>query len=246
MPQLALESADILAMTLFLVAVMAVYLVFFILPSYSYELGPEALVIHRRILGRVPFGTFRIRVADIKAVERSGLGLVPFGTLRYGWQPAREGVVLVLRRPRYLFWSGVLVTPPDPEAFLAELHRLTGAEPGPPLPRGRTPLDRVPLWAADSLSVASATVVAVGYALTATHALSASQGSLGLYLLASAPALSLWALMFFDGIRSLALTRERRYALWLAGLVAFALLAWLYYWVEWRPRRLGRSSGLSR
>ena len=212
----------------------AVYLAVLVLPVYSYAVVGRVLVIRRRILWRVPFGTFRIPFDDIRAVERSGFGRVPMAILSYGWLFAPDGLVLTLRKPRHLFWRRVFIAPPNPDALIALLSEAAGVTHTIPSPVLRTPLDRVPVWVGGILAVLSVVCFAAF-----TRLVPPVPGLSRLPVATQvAPTLLIWMLMLLDAVRSLSLEKHYRFLVWIVLIIVFCPLAWPYYLVEWRVRRL--------
>jgi hypothetical protein len=207
------------------------WLAVIIFPSYRYEIEGSFLVIRRQVLGRIPFGTARVPLADISAVEQT-LGRIPWGATLRGRPLAREGVVLVLQARHRL--RKLYVTPDNPEAFVSQLVEFTTImPPGPPRAIG-TVLNRVPVWVADLLAMISGGLTIP--LLVVPRSVVNLPGGIVVVGVGSALILAMVFLMVFDSARRPAKNRSPWFTLWPTAIIIIFPLAWLYYMIEWRPR----------
>ena len=97
--------------------------------SYSYEVVGDTLRVHVRVLRMVPWGGLTVRLSQIKEAKKFRLR-EDWADWRYGWDLfgnvlTRKTVVIRAPEPRRaLLRTEILVTPPDPDAFVAEINRL--------------------------------------------------------------------------------------------------------------------------
>ncbi len=221
----------------------------FIFARYSYEIGDEFLLIRRRVLGGIPFGVIRVRLDGIRAVEAVQSGWSPPGILIYGYLYASEAVLVTLRRRRYLLFRRILVTPDDVGGFIRDIVARSGAvETGPP-PGVRTFLDRLPLRVVDAFAALSGlALLALLLVLLARLAWAANLlgpgHAWGAALVAAAAGLVLCMglFMLLDCVRAATSEEGPVLYLWLVGILVVVPLAWVYYVLLWRPRRLASHS----
>jgi hypothetical protein len=89
-------------------------------PRHRYHIEGEFLVIRRRLLSNLPRGTIRVPLGEIERVEERG-AWPPALALDYSNGPALRRVLVTLKRPRYLLFRKLLLTPEDPTAFVDAL-----------------------------------------------------------------------------------------------------------------------------
>ena len=92
----------------------------FVSTSFSYVIDSHDIIMYRRILKWVPFGSRRIPIGAIKEVRR--LRLLPdilLGLRLYGNLLVKRGVVVVLKKG---FVRRLYLTPANCDAFVKELE----------------------------------------------------------------------------------------------------------------------------
>jgi hypothetical protein len=109
-------TATILAIAIILI------LVLYVCATFSYTLSPRSLILRWHILGRVPFGSRTIAFDDIEDARIFRAAPDLLGGYIFGNIPSKRIVTLVLRK-RIFLMKRVLITPDEPDAFLAELRR---------------------------------------------------------------------------------------------------------------------------
>ena len=114
------------------VAVLAVVALYFVicvigyaLGRYSYEILGDALRMRLRLLRVIPWGRRTVRFSDIEKIK-----ILSFREdWRYGWllfgNVLTKKSVIVRLRKRWLgvLRYGIVITPPNPDAFVAEVNR---------------------------------------------------------------------------------------------------------------------------
>jgi hypothetical protein len=116
------EMHDVLVSLCLLASGGGFYSILFVFSTFSYEITSQAVIIHWRILGRVPFGTSQLPLETITEVRRFSIRKDMLrGAHVLGNLPSRRGVLL-FRKTHFLPVRRVWVTPPDPDVFIARLR----------------------------------------------------------------------------------------------------------------------------
>ncbi len=115
-------SKDLFIAATILVIAIILILVLHLCATFSYTLSQRSLVLRWHILGRVPFGSRTIEFDDIEEARTFRAAPDLLGGYIFGNIPRKRIVTLVLRK-RIFLMKRVLITPDDPEVFLAELRR---------------------------------------------------------------------------------------------------------------------------
>lgn len=243
--EFALTANDVAQIMLLIFAGLGAMLVVFF-HSHSYDVEGEFLVIRRRMLWRIPFGTIRVRLDDISNVEVSSPIRMPGLILVYGSVLASDALLLTLKRRRHLVYGRILLTPDDLSGLLeAVTSRIETAHPGPPA-TARPLLYQVSQRTVDALAAFSGISFAVVLALTggllwgwdlARLLLGHWLGVVALVLL-SASAITIGSLMWFSCLRDAATGVRGGRLAWLVAVSFLPPLAWAYYLLVWRPRRI--------
>jgi hypothetical protein len=246
----AFPGTDVVQIMLAILVGLGMMLVFFI-HSHSYEVRAGVLIIRRRMLWFIPFGTIHIRLEDIRAVEVSGPFRFPSLLLIYGCVFAPDGLLLTLKRRRHVLFPRILITPDDLPTLMDEIADQIDVRPPVARARGRPLTDRVPLRLLDAFALVSA--VSFGFLLVVTaspawgwdlrpSALTRPAGIAVLVML-SVLALSMLLLMWAGLLRATLGRRRFGAVAWLLAVSLIPPLAWVYYVIKWRPQRLWRTGG---
>ena len=90
-------------------------------PRHHYSVEGKFLVIRKRLLWSLPFGTIRIPLDNIERAEKRAAWPPLPVALHYSNSFAFGLVLVTLKRPRYLLFRKLLLTPEDPVGFVNTL-----------------------------------------------------------------------------------------------------------------------------
>jgi len=251
--EFALTANDVAQVMLLIFAGLGVMLALFF-HSHSYDVQGGFLVIRRRMLWRIPFGTIQVRLDDIGNIAVSSPIRMPGLILVYGCVLAPDGLLLTLKRRRHLVFRRILLTPDDLNGVLEAItSRIEIAPPTPPA-AARPLLNRVSQRSLDAFAALSGISLGMVLALTAglvwgwdvLESLLGHPAGIVTFVVLSCLAITMGSLMWFSCLREVATGVRGGRLAWLIVVTFLPPLAWAYYLLVWRPRRIADDRTASR
>ena len=110
-----------------LVVGLALSAAYYLFGSFTYEFNEGGLVMRRKILGGIPFGSRALQFSDVKEVRRFG-GAADWwrGADVYGRLFLQPGVLVIMRKGAV---RRIYITPSQPDEFIRKLQAVCQVAP---------------------------------------------------------------------------------------------------------------------
>jgi len=109
------------------IALVAYFVAFHLLGSFTYRISGDAIELRWRVLGILTVSSRKLPLVLVREARTiPPIGILAGGLHILGRFPAKRAAVLVLRRRMlsYSFARVIYITPADPDRFVAEVNRL--------------------------------------------------------------------------------------------------------------------------